>query len=89
MPIDPLTGPMAGATVTSCIFWANTSGRGNPEIGPDSGSIPNVTKSDVAGGFTGTGNIDDDPLFAHLGVLQSTSPCKNKGQSSALPPDVA
>lgn len=81
--------PTAGATVTNCIFWGNTSGRGNPEIGPDAGSTPNVTKSDVAGGFPGTGNIDADPLFAQGGMLQSTSPCKNKGQSSALPPDVA
>ncbi|MHC4648389.1 MAG: right-handed parallel beta-helix repeat-containing protein, partial [Planctomycetota bacterium] len=46
------------AIVTNCIFWADTPG----EI-YNSGSTPTVTYSDVQGGCSGTGNIDEDPKF--------------------------
>jgi hypothetical protein len=45
-------------TLVNCILWGNTAG-GAPQIdGPAT-----VTYSCIQGGFTGTGNIDDDPLF--------------------------
>jgi parallel beta-helix repeat protein len=43
-------------TVTNCIFWSDLPN----EISGDS-SI--VTYSDVEGGYTGEGNIDEDPMF--------------------------
>ncbi len=46
-------------TLTSCILWGNTP----EEIRAASGSNPAVTCSDIKGGWTGTGNIDADPLF--------------------------
>jgi len=51
-----------------------------------------ATYSDISGGFTGTGNIDSDPLFVDPGNgdyhLQSISPCIDAGDpSSPLDPD--
>jgi len=51
-----------------------------------------VTYSDIEGGFTGTGNIDSDPLFVDPGSgdyhLQSTSPCIDTGDPAfPLDPD--
>ncbi len=49
----------ASPTLTHCILWADTPG----EIHVDKDSDPNVTYSNVRGGWTGIGNIDNDPLF--------------------------
>ena len=42
-----------------------------------------ATYSDIQGGWTGTGNIDSDPLFINSGIgdyhLQATSPCIDAG----------
>ncbi len=85
--------PSGLATVKNCISWGNTSGRGNKEIENYRGKSTQVTKSDVEGGFVGTGNINADPKFeapAHSNYkLRQTSPCRNAGQSSQLPYDVA
>ncbi len=66
-------------TVTNSIVWANTP---NQWIILDS-STPLVTYSDIQGGFSGTGNIDADPLFAEGGDyrLGVKSPCIDKGVS--------
>jgi hypothetical protein len=48
-------------TLTNCILWGDSAPTG-PEI-HNSGSTPIVTYSDIAGGYTGTGNINADPLF--------------------------
>ena len=61
------------------------------EIYISSGSVT-ATYSDIQGGFTGTGNIDSDPLFIDAGSgdyhLQSTSPCIDAGDpASPLDPD--
>ncbi len=45
-------------TVTNCILWDDLGG----EI-YNYGSSPIVTYSDVEGGYTGEGNINEDPLF--------------------------
>jgi predicted outer membrane repeat protein len=72
--------------LTNSILWGNGT-----EIS-DSTSTPVVTYSDIQGGYTGTGNIDDDPLFVdaangdlHLGT---GSPCIDAGDNGAqnLPP---
>ena len=48
-------------TVTNCILWGDSAPSG-PEIF-NINSTPSVTYSDIAGGYTGTGNIDEDPVF--------------------------
>ncbi len=57
-----------------------------------SGSSLTATYSDIEGGWTGTGNIDSDPLFVDPGNedyhLTSSSPCINTGDPlSPLDPD--
>lgn len=49
---------------------------------------PNVTYSDVYGGFSGTGNIADDPQFVSSSDfhLLGTSPCVNASAPVASPP---
>jgi predicted outer membrane repeat protein len=75
-------------TLTNCILWNNHAPNG-PEIYIYSGTVT-VTYSDVKGGWTGTGNIDADPLFVdpvngdfHL---QAGSPCIDTGDPNS-PPD--
>jgi len=54
------------------IFWGNSAGPSMPEIDIWAGISPEITYSDVQGGWTGTGNLDVDPLFSdtlyHLGL---------------------
>ena len=68
-------------TVTNSILWDN-----GQEI-YNSNSTPVVTYSDIEGGYTGTGNIDADPLFVNPGAgdyhLQSTSPAIDTGDNAA------
>ncbi|MCH8345021.1 MAG: right-handed parallel beta-helix repeat-containing protein [Planctomycetes bacterium] len=67
-------------TVTNCIFWGNL----NDQIG---GGLASVRYSCIQGGYTGTGNIDADPLFVdplnddyHL---TAGSPCIDAGDNAA------
>ncbi|MBU0639674.1 MAG: hypothetical protein KKB50_12480 [Planctomycetes bacterium] len=66
------------ATITNCILWGDTP----EEIHVDSGS-PVVTYCDVQGGWSGTGNIDDDPLLVDPANddyhLAASSPCIDTG----------
>ena len=51
-----------------------------------------ITYSLVEGGYTGTGNIDDDPFFVGESDYHLTpiSPCRDRGTSSGAPPtDIA
>ena len=69
-------------TVTNCILWGDT---------PDEIYYPNITitYSDVQGGWTGTGNIDADPMFADTeGRLSPGSPCIDAGNNAAVPSGV-
>jgi parallel beta-helix repeat protein len=67
-------------TVTNTILWANM---------PDqvSGGNPTVTYSNVQGGYSGTGNIDSDPLFVDPNNgdfhLTFNSPCRASGTNTA------
>ena len=72
-------------TMTNSIMWNNAL-----NIQPDPGCTDCtvvVTYSDVGGGWTGTGNIDGDPLFVNSGDyrLQPTSPCIDRGTLTGAP----
>jgi len=77
------------ATVRNCIMWGDTS----PEIANSTLFVgaANVTFSNVQGGYTGTGNINADPLFVlpgnpnHNYRLLAGSPCINTGTNTGAP----
>lgn len=81
------------ATATNCIFWDNSAGpqRTAHQIYNGVGLTSLVTRSDVAGGFVGTNNINADPLFVDAAnrdySIQDSSPCKDNGWFFALPAD--
>jgi hypothetical protein len=75
-------------TVTSCIFWG--------DIPNEFGGNPQVTYSDVEGGWVGEGNIDEDPMFVLPNFVHPDrgdyrllwgSPCIDTGHPTSLDPD--
>jgi len=50
-------------TLTNCILWGNAAPTG-PQIFDAGFSTTTATYSCIQGGWTGTGNIDADPVFA-------------------------
>jgi predicted outer membrane repeat protein len=82
-------GAIAGnnfqANIANSILWGNFAPSG-PEIGIGTYDDPVVTFCDVKGGWTGTGNIDVDPLFVDTAAgdchLTYPSPCRNAGDHS-------
>jgi parallel beta-helix repeat protein len=52
-------GIYGNPSIANCILWENTA-PDEPEISGD----PNVSFTDVEGGWPGAGNINDDPWFA-------------------------
>ena len=67
--------------VTNSIFWGD-SAAASPEIYNNS-STPTIRYCDVAGGYSGTGNINLDPQFDLNQRLSSTSPCIDRGNNTA------
>ena len=65
-------------TVSNCILW-----NSGDEIWNNDGSTITVTYSDVRGGWTGTGNANENPLFEDATAddyhLSSNSPCIDTG----------
>lgn len=55
------------------------------------GGNPSVNYCDVQGGYSGSGNLNTDPMFSDSNyVLSALSPCVDKGDSSTIyndPPD--
>lgn len=75
-------------TITNCILWGDTTTYGQ-EI-DNSNSLPTVNYSDIQGGYSGTGNINADPIFVDPANsdlhLQAGSHCINAGDDiSGLP----
>jgi parallel beta-helix repeat protein len=70
-------------TIVNSIFWKNDA-----EYGFQISGGPDVTYSDVQGGWSGTGNIDSDPLFVDLATgdyhLTYPSPCRDAGDNSVI-----
>jgi hypothetical protein len=69
--------------IVNSILWEN----GPDQISKSGTANPVVTYSDVSGGYTGTGNINSNPLFVDIAAqdfhLKSTSPCINVGDNAA------
>ena len=87
-------------TLANCIIWGNTALNG-PQIYNEYSSTTTASYSCIAGGWTGTGNIDSDPLFVDAdGIddifgtpdddlhLLDGSPCIDAGDNSAVPIEV-
>ena len=74
---------LASPTVVNSIIWGNSGGGDQIELF-DSSSI-DITYSDIQGGWTGTGNIDNAPLFVDGGDyhLITASPCIDAGDNNA------
>lgn len=86
-----VTGTGGILCYSSLIVIRNNIIRGNStsQIALSGGSVT-ATYNNVQGGFTGAGNISDEPLFADSNyILQSSSPCIDKGDSSIQYNDVA
>ena len=86
LPYSPGGGIFIGSTspvvtITNCIIWGNTPNQINDNAFYD----PDVTYSDVEGGWPGEGNIDTNPNFAdaEYRIHCGTSPCMNAGDSEA------
>jgi hypothetical protein len=79
--------------LNNCIVWGNSASHGaNILADANSANTEEVTYSCVGGGFSGIGNIDDDPLFVDAlngdYSLSINSPCKDTGDpNSPLDPD--
>ncbi len=78
----------AGCTpeLMNCIVWGNTA-----SIDPQISGNATVNYSDIEGGWSGTGNIDEDPLMVASNaycILESTSPCVDAGHSDPIYNDV-
>ncbi|NLI16965.1 MAG: hypothetical protein GX409_11830 [candidate division Zixibacteria bacterium] len=74
------------ASMENNIFWADYAPIA-PEIGLNNGSSPTVIYSDISGGYSGTGNINSDPLFVSQSTgnfhLQASSPCIDAGNPAS------
>ncbi len=70
--------------IMNCIFWHNY-----PEQIVDNSGNVYVTYSDIQDGYTGYGNIDEDPLWVDTGTnnynLQENSPCIDAGNPCSQP----
>ena len=64
-------------TIKNSIIWKDKIGGGGATI--------EVTYSDVEGGFTGTGNIDANPIFCDTinYLIRDTSPCVGTGENGS------
>ena len=76
----------SGVAVKNSIIWGNEAGEDAQILGS-----PEVTYSDVEGGWEGEGNIDEDPLLVNPLIvdyhLVYGSPCIDSGTNEGAPSD--
>jgi hypothetical protein len=74
-------------TLTNCILWGDEPN----EIVDSSGSTSVVTYSDIQGGWSGEGNIDQNPLLRNVAggdlSLAPWSPCIDAGNNDVVAPN--
>jgi hypothetical protein len=74
-------------TIRNAIFWGNSCSK-SPEIHLDRSTLT-IRYSNIKGGWEGTGNIAEDPLFADPKKgdfsLGEGSPCIDTGDPESLP----
>lgn len=79
------------ATLRNCILWGNTAIKGGNQIFNYASKNSLTTYTNVQGGYTGTGNINSDPVFVNASAgdysLQSSTPCDNVGNGT-MPDDL-
>jgi len=79
---------MGNVTARNNIIWGNTQSSGGP-IAQVGGGTAVVNYSNVEGGFTGEGNIDDNPDFSDSNFfLEQNSPCIDAGNSDPTYNDI-
>jgi len=70
--------------ILGCILWGNTA-----EASPQISGTPSVSFCDVQGGFSGSSNLESDPLFVSPGSgdyhLTLNSPCIDSGDPNLVP----
>jgi len=72
-------------TAKNNIVWGNTQTIGSQVIVLGSPSLAEITYSNIQGGWSGTGNINSEPLFDSTNYyLSSGSPCIDKGDPDTL-----
>ena len=80
-----------GFKLVNGIVWRNTSA---PEQIYNDHTVPNITYSDIQGGWTGTGNLNVDPNFSDFGYYDGPtqvysllvgSPVIDKGSPTGCP----
>ncbi len=73
----------AEVTVLNSIIW----GHQDSSVYYNASGKASISYSDIQGGFSGTGNISDDPLFLDAGDyhLLDNSPCIGAGTSDGAP----
>lgn len=76
------------AVVVNSVIWNNSAPLG-PQINAEISS-PDVTYSDIQGGWSGAGNIDSDPLFVDDDNfhLEPDSPCIDTGTPVSVDSDI-
>ncbi|NCR59271.1 MAG: cadherin [Microcystis aeruginosa LL13-06] len=81
------TGYIFTSNVSNSIIWGNSG----TAITNATNITTTVSNSIVQGGYTGTGNLNVDPLFVATDDLhlQSTSPAINAGSNASLPADTS
>jgi hypothetical protein len=77
-------GSTVTTTLVNCVVWGNAPGVSGDPI-KEYQATTLVTYSDVEGGNAGTGNIDQNPIFADNDLrLAPISPCVDAGSNAAV-----